>query len=189
MHIYVDETKQRDYLLVASVHVSTDLTGLRQMVRGLLLPGQRYLHMKDEKDGRKRTIAQAFVDAGVQATVYRAGPQHRNERQRRSACLQALVDDHAGLGEAHIILDEDETMVKFDNQKLIDISRWRNGIHDVHDDCEFAAQASVMVNLSTVAPRRWRYLFWFGLGKLRFCCLGFDRDVSWCSRLGGSRRW
>ena len=26
MHIYVDETKQRDYLLVASVHVSTDLT-------------------------------------------------------------------------------------------------------------------------------------------------------------------
>jgi hypothetical protein len=25
----------------------------------------------------------------VQATVYRAGPQHRNERQRRSACLQA----------------------------------------------------------------------------------------------------
>ena len=60
MHIYVDETKQRDYLLVASVHVSTDLTGLRQMVRGLLLPGQRYLHMKDEKDGRKRTIAQAW---------------------------------------------------------------------------------------------------------------------------------
>ncbi|WP_271035511.1 hypothetical protein [Mycolicibacterium monacense] len=56
MHIYVDETKQRDYLLVASVHVSTDLAALRQMVRSLLLPGQRYLHMKDEKDGRKRTI-------------------------------------------------------------------------------------------------------------------------------------
>ena len=123
MHIYVDETKQRDYLLVASVHVSTDLTGLRQIVRGLLLPGQRYLHMKDEKDGRKRTIAQAFVDAGVQATVYRAGPQHRNERQRRSACLQALVDDHAALGDAHIVFDEDETMVKFDNQKLIEYTR------------------------------------------------------------------
>ncbi len=49
MYIYVDETKQRDYLLVASVHVSTDLTALRQLVRGLLLPGQRYLHMKNEK--------------------------------------------------------------------------------------------------------------------------------------------
>lgn len=122
-HIYVDETKRRDYLLVASVHVSTDLTELRQLVRGLLLPGQRYLHMKDEKDGRKRTIAQAFVDADVQATVYRAGPHHRNERQRRSACLQALVDDHAAQGNAWIILDEDETMVKFDNQKLIEYTR------------------------------------------------------------------
>lgn len=123
MHIYVDETKQRGYLLVASVHVSTDLTGLRQLVRGLLLPGQRYLHMKDEKDGRKRTIARAFVDAGVQATVYSAGPHHRNERQRRSACLQALVEDHATLSQACIILDEDETMVKFDNQKLIEYTR------------------------------------------------------------------
>ena len=73
-HIYVDETKHRDYLLVASVHVSTDLTELRQLVRGLLLPGQRYLHMKDEKDGRKRTIAQAFVDADVQATVPSTAP-------------------------------------------------------------------------------------------------------------------
>ena len=122
-HIYVDETKQRDYLLVASVHVTTDLAALRQVVRGLLLPGQRYLHMKDEKDGRKRTIAQAFVDAGVQATVYRAGAQHRNERQRRSACLRALIDDHATIIGAHIVLDEDETMVKFDNQKLIEYTR------------------------------------------------------------------
>ena len=72
-HIYVDETKQRDYLLVASVHVTTELAALRQLIRGLLLPGQRYLHMKNEKDGRKRTIAQALVDAGVQATIYRAG--------------------------------------------------------------------------------------------------------------------
>jgi hypothetical protein len=97
MDIYVDESKQHDFLLVASVVVSTDLTALRQLVRGLLLPGQRYLHMKDEKDGRKRTIAQAFVDAGVQSTVFRAGPHLRNERQRRSACLQALVEDHAAL--------------------------------------------------------------------------------------------
>ncbi|OBB32209.1 hypothetical protein A5763_11220 [Mycolicibacterium fortuitum] len=121
-HIYVDETKQRDYLLVASVHAPADLTALRQVVRGLLLPGQRYLHMKNEKDGRKRTIAQAFVGAGVQATVYRAGAEYRNERERRSACLRALIDDHASLN-AHIVLDEDETMVRFDNQKLVEYTR------------------------------------------------------------------
>jgi len=80
--------------------------------------------MKDEKDGRKRTIAQAIVNAGVQATIYRAGSQHRNERQRRSACLEALVADNATVREGvHLVLDEDETMVKFDNQMLIEYTR------------------------------------------------------------------
>lgn len=122
-HIYVDETKQHDYLLVASVHLASDLTALRRVVRGLLLPGQRYLHMKDEKDGRKRTIAKAFVDAGVQASIYRAGPEHRTERQRRSACLRALIEDHATTTNTRIVLDEDESMVRFDNQHLIEYTR------------------------------------------------------------------
>lgn len=42
-------------------------------MRDLLLPGQRYLHMKNEKAGRTRTIAQSFVTAGIRATVYQAG--------------------------------------------------------------------------------------------------------------------
>ena len=58
----------------------------------------------------------------MEATVYRAGTEYRNERDRRSACLRALIDDHASLN-AHIVLDEDETMVRFDNQKLIEYTR------------------------------------------------------------------
>lgn len=121
-HVYVDETKKSGYLLVASVHMPSDATALRDAVRRLLLPGQRYLHMKDEKDGRKRTIATTFVDAGARATVYRAGSHHPNERERRAACLHALVDDHAVAG-AHIVLDQDETMIRWDNQKLIEFTR------------------------------------------------------------------
>ncbi|MFA7388604.1 MAG: hypothetical protein WCZ87_13220 [Thiohalobacteraceae bacterium] len=79
--------------------------------------------MKDENDGRKRTIARAFVEAGVQATVYQAGAQHRNERERRKACLRALVDDHAEKVNAHIVMDEDQGMVNFDNQMLIEYTR------------------------------------------------------------------
>lgn len=45
----------------------------------------------------------------------------------------------------------------------IDILGGRKGIHDVHDDCQFAAQAPVVVQLSTVNPRRWR--LWVGLIK------------------------
>jgi hypothetical protein len=105
-HIYIDETKQRTYVLVASVHTAGDLRALRTVVGGLLLPGQRYLHMKNESEGRKRQIAAAIVAAGVRATIYRAGPRHRTHNQRRAACLQALVEDHATGPETFVVCHE-----------------------------------------------------------------------------------
>lgn len=134
-HIYIDETKQRSYVLVASVHTAWDLRALRAVVGGLLLPGQRYLHMKNESEGRKRQIAAAIVDAGVQATIYHAGPQHRTHNQRRAACLQALVEDHAAGPETLLIIDCDETLVSFDNQRLIEFTRaarCRDTLHYEH---------------------------------------------------------
>ena len=72
-HVYVDETKQRGYLLVAAVVVPADLDPLRRLVRSLVLPGQRRLHTKDESDPRRRAIASAIAASGVQATIYDAG--------------------------------------------------------------------------------------------------------------------
>lgn len=72
-HVFADETKDRDYLLIASVHTSGDLDELRKLIRGLVLPGQYRVHMKKENDSRKRLIAAAIVSAGVTATVYDAG--------------------------------------------------------------------------------------------------------------------
>ncbi|SHQ67462.1 Uncharacterised protein [Mycobacteroides abscessus subsp. abscessus] len=122
-HIYVDETKQRDYLLVASVHIGDDIEALRGVIRQLLLPGQRYLHMKDENDGRKRTIAAALVAADIKATVYRAGTEHRTHNQRRAACLGGLIQDHAHGPETLLIIDQDDSLVSFDNQRLIEYTR------------------------------------------------------------------
>lgn len=56
-HLFVDESKDRDYLLVASVHASgdlEDLEDLRKLMRGLVLKGQRRVHMKKESEPRKR---------------------------------------------------------------------------------------------------------------------------------------
>ena len=39
-HIYVDETKERDYVLVASVHLgTTEANTLRKAMRGFVLRG------------------------------------------------------------------------------------------------------------------------------------------------------
>lgn len=56
-HVFVDETKRRGYLLVAAVVVPADPDPVRKAMRALVLPGQRRLHMKDENDQRRRSIA------------------------------------------------------------------------------------------------------------------------------------
>ena len=44
-HIYVDETKERDYVLVASVHLGTEANTLRKAMRGFVLRGQTRIHL------------------------------------------------------------------------------------------------------------------------------------------------
>ncbi len=58
-HVFVDESKEHDYLLVASIHASGELDDLRKLMRGLVLRGQRRVHMKKESDPRRRAIAAA----------------------------------------------------------------------------------------------------------------------------------
>jgi hypothetical protein len=122
-HVFVDETKRRGYLLVAGVVVPGDLDSVRRMLRGLLLPGQRRLHMKDENDQRRRSIATAIAVSGVTATIYDAGRRYRNERERRAACLHALIIDAAQRGDAMLVLEQDDTLLSWDNQRLIEFTR------------------------------------------------------------------
>lgn len=125
-HLFVDETKHRDYLLVASAHIATEVAPLRAALRELLLPNQRCLHMKDERESRKRQIAGAIVSAGVQAVVYRAGADYRTEKQRREACLRQLVSDNAREGETVAVFDQDDSLLRWDNQRLIEFTRAEN---------------------------------------------------------------
>jgi len=122
-HVFVDETKRRGYLLVAGVVVPGDLDSTRRMLRGLVLPGQRRLHMKDENDQRRRSIATTIAVSGVTATIYDAGRRYRNERDRRAACLRALITDAAQRGDAMLVLEQDDTLLSWDNQRLIEFTR------------------------------------------------------------------
>jgi len=122
-HIFVDETKHRDYLLVAGVVIPGDLDPIRKAVRGLVLPGQRRLHINAENDSRRRAIAAMIVDNAIQATIYDAGRRYSTERDRRAACLHALVGDAARRGDVMLILEQDDTLVSWDNRHLIDYTR------------------------------------------------------------------
>jgi hypothetical protein len=117
-HVYVDETKRRGYLLVASVVMPADHTSIRRSLQDLVLPGQRRLHMNAERDSRRRAIASAIVVSGVQATIYDAGRGYRTERDARAACLQAVVDDATASGHTLLVLEQDDTLVQFGRRTL-----------------------------------------------------------------------
>ncbi|MCA1675934.1 MAG: hypothetical protein LC799_28430, partial [Actinobacteria bacterium] len=122
-HVFIDETKQRGYLLVASVVVAGDLDPLRKIIRGLILPGQRRLHMKDENDRRKHAIASAIIGTDIRVTVYDAARRYRNERERRAACLRAVVNDAAARAHMVLVLEQDDSLLSWDNQHLIEFTR------------------------------------------------------------------
>jgi hypothetical protein len=122
-HIFVDESKDRDYLLVASLHVSGDLDDLRKLMRGLVLKGQRRVHMKKESDPRKRAIAAAICGAGVTATVYDAGSRYRNELDARAACLRGLVNDVVRQTDVLLVLEQDDSLIEWDRRRLYTLTR------------------------------------------------------------------
>lgn len=122
-HIFVDETKQRDYLMIAGVVLPHDLHPLRRTMRGLVLPGQRRLHMNDERDSRRRTIVSALVQMNISATIYDAGRVYRTQREARAACLRSLVTDAASTGAAMLILEQDDSLLSWDKQHLIEYTR------------------------------------------------------------------
>lgn len=107
--VYVDESKRAGYTVAAvAVVAGSEHAAVERALRGLLLPGQRSIHFKNESEGRKRTILAAMADlagaGAVSGMVYeRATGPHVPARR---ACLEALSADHAKAGQ--IVLDMSE---------------------------------------------------------------------------------
>jgi hypothetical protein len=125
--LFVDETKAKGYVVVAAVAPASDLVKLRNQIRGLVLPGQFSLHMKDERDSRRRLIADTVVrmtPLGVTATIYDAGRRGPTELDRRGRIIAALVEDALKAHDrVEITFDLDETLRGFDRQRMIESTR------------------------------------------------------------------
>jgi hypothetical protein len=123
-HVFLDETKQRGYVVAAAAVVAGDLEPLRRVVRELVLPGQRRLHMKTERDSRRGEIVAAFVGSGVEVVIYDAGKRYPTDREARGECLRAVVADAAtAVGETRLVLEQDDSLVQWDGQRLIELAR------------------------------------------------------------------
>ncbi len=146
-HVFLDETKQQGYVVAAAVVVAGELEPLRRVVRDLVLPGQRRLHMKTERDSRRRQIVAALVQAGAEVVVYDAGRRYRTDLQAREQCLRGVVADAARwAGATRLVLEQDDSLVRWDSQQLIELAReagCRDRLHYGHERA--AAEALLAV--------------------------------------------
>jgi hypothetical protein len=126
MDVYVDESKARGgYLVVAACVARGQRRASRKELDNLILPGQRSLHMKDERDPRKREITSTIIgigQLGMRVVVYDAG-RTGTERDRRARCLEALVRDALQHDRTRIVFDLDETLLSCDRQRMLELTR------------------------------------------------------------------
>lgn len=119
-HVYIDESAQQDYLLIcASVAPATAQT-IRGELRKLLLPGQRSLHMKDERLHRRRRIRDAVTDLDTQVIIYSANIRnHRGQTSARDACLRRASTAAVQSGVHRMVLDRNDPYVQRDLRSII----------------------------------------------------------------------
>jgi hypothetical protein len=150
--VYVDETKRAGYV-IAAVTV-TDPEPARKIVRGLVLPGQRRLHMKHEQPSRRRAIVSALTTMPVTATVYDAARRYRTEREARSACLAALIRDLAAGGDTRLVIEQDDSLLPSDRHELFQLTR-QSGAVDVLRYEHQRAHAELLLALPDVVAWCW----------------------------------
>jgi uncharacterized protein RhaS with RHS repeats len=122
-HIYVDETKERGYVLVASTHLGSEVDAVRKDLRRLVLRGQHRIHMAKESDRRRKVIIDALVAAGVTATVYDAGRRYADDHAARTACLRAIVDDVERDEPTLLVIEQDDSLLHSERRELLELVR------------------------------------------------------------------
>ena len=127
--VYIDESKARNYLMVAAAVIPTDDREVRRAVAELLLPGQRRLHMKNESDRRRRKILSVVADLSLTARLYDAGAASRPQLVRRRACIDAIVLEATQANHGHLVFEQDESLVRADREALIEAIRAARATH------------------------------------------------------------
>ena len=60
-HMYVDDSTAADYLVACAVVASADVSASCAAMRALLLPGQRSVHMKNERNRASQILSTIVV--------------------------------------------------------------------------------------------------------------------------------
>ncbi|MBE7324496.1 hypothetical protein IEQ44_07510 [Nocardioides sp. Y6] len=107
-HMYVDESTAKQYLVMCAVIPTGDVNATRGAMRGLLLPGQKSLHMKNEKK-RAKEILERIVALQPSVLVL-ACHETVPDLVARERCVQRLSREACAAGLGRVMLDPIESL-------------------------------------------------------------------------------
>lgn len=166
LHAFIDESRRGNRYLMAVVMVTPpQLTPLRQQMRRLLMPGERELHFKKEKEPRKRSLAQQVARLHFETAIYVA-PWNRSDEPARQACLARITHD--------LIMRDAQLMV------LDSRNSWDGNDRDFHD-------RSTLQRILDKQPRGGHLVFQH-VDSTAEALLWLADVVAWCWGAGGAWR-
>lgn len=136
-----------------------------------MLPRQSRLHFVKERDDRKGKILNTVTGLPVRISLYDAG-RLRDGRAARRLCLERIVADLAALSAHRLVIEQDDSLVRSDQETLYRAVR-RTGVEST---LVYEHMSPRLEPLLWVGPRR---------GRVE---LGEGRELARTTRDSGARR-
>lgn len=155
-HAFIDESKSKDYLLITTLMVHSDLSDARKELRSLLLPGQARFHMKNERDSRRKALLALIGTLDISVVIYRASTKspQRSQVQARTDVLQACLKDCLSSTVRNICLESDETMNARDRQVIAQYLQ-KNDAVDLINYRHLPAKSEILLCISDAIGWAW----------------------------------
>ena len=114
---FVDESKAKKYIMVASIMPSAHLLKSRKAMRALLAPGQTRIHFKNESPKRRRKIL-AAISVLNHPNLFSTSTLPKN-KDARIECLEMLIPELLRNGVTKIVFEADDSLVHAERRYLM----------------------------------------------------------------------
>jgi hypothetical protein len=118
--LFIDETKNQDFVFVGCLVPSKDLGKVRRILKGFLLPGQRSIHFHNESHRRRRKIIGVLLSLKLKVLITRVKGYTGN--RARSESLEALVKLALKHQVSRLVLELDSSSLELDLKTLAKVS-------------------------------------------------------------------
>ena len=116
MHIYIDESKSKAYIVAAVIIEPGRAAALRNLMKSFLMPRQGHIHFVNESNARRKQILTGLELFEVKVRIYRVAGL--NPILARGLCFRALMDDLEALDATKLVFEREDSALRSDENLL-----------------------------------------------------------------------